>query len=360
MLTVPIYFAIFAASLRQNRKKTLSELIKKLYLAYFNREIRNQDKSWVPKVSCLRCYTYLNGWRNGSIDKMPFGSPMIWTEPTNHAVDCYFCLTPLKGFSEKSKRGIQYADVSSVIKPKPHSDNLPVPEYSVQCSGVTQSSLNSSSTDCEDCNDQDFVQDNSGPLLVNQTRLNDLVRDLNLSIEKAELLSSRLQQWKLCEPDVKVTLYRKRHSSFVPYFSKQDGLVFCNDVNGLMCQLGHDYDANEWRLFIDSSKTSLKAVLLHNGNKLPSLPLAYSAHLKEAYDVMKLILEKINYGLHKWLICVDLKVVSLLTGLQTGYTKYCCFLCEWDSRARSENFLREYWPLRHSFIPGQKMLKINL
>jgi hypothetical protein len=32
----------------------------------------------------------------------------------------------------------------------------------------------------------------------------------------------------------------------------------------------------QWRLFIDVSKTSLKAVLLHNGNKLPSIPVAYA------------------------------------------------------------------------------------
>ena len=38
------------------------------------------------------------------------------------------------------------------------------------------------------------------------------------------------------------------------------------------------------RLFIDSSKRSLKAVLLDVGNKRPSIPIAHSTQLKEYYD----------------------------------------------------------------------------
>lgn len=342
----------------KSKKKPLSDLIKQAYQAYFNCDVRNQDKSWVPKVCCLKCYTNLNGWSKGTTKKIPFGTPMLWMEPTNHAEDCYFCLTQLKGFSEKSKRSIKYADVSSVIKPQPHCDELPVPECPNR--NLIETMNDSSSTDDENCEDPNYApKDETKPLLVNQTRLNDLIRDLNLPIVKAELLTSRLQQWNLCESDVKVTFYRKRHSSLVPYFSKEDGLVFCNDVNGLMSQLGQNHVATEWRLFIDSSKTSLKGVLLHNGNKLPSLPLAYSADLKETYDVMKLMLEKLNYKEHKWPICADLKVVALLTGLQSGYTKYCCFLCEWDSRARSLHFIKKDWPPRHSIVVGQKNIKFD-
>ena len=32
-------------------------------------------------------------------------------------------------------------------------------------------------------------------------------------------------------------------------------------------------------------------------------------------------------------------MVALLTGLQTGYTKYCCFLCLWDSRATANHYV---------------------
>ncbi|GBP53241.1 hypothetical protein EVAR_88125_1 [Eumeta japonica] len=62
-----------------------------------------------------------------------------------------------------------------------------------------------------------------------------------------------------------------------------------------------EYDSTEWRLFIDSSKTSLKAVLLHNGNVFASLPVAHSVHMKENYNDLAIILEKIKCQEHQWM-----------------------------------------------------------
>jgi hypothetical protein len=45
-----------------------------------------------------------------------------------------------------------------------------------------------------------------------------------------------------------------------------------------MQKFGVQYKINEWRHFIDSSKRSLKAVLLHNGN-YASLPIGHSVYL---------------------------------------------------------------------------------
>ena len=64
----------------------------------------------------------------------------------------------------------------------------------------------------------------------------------------------------------------------------------------------------------DSSKLSLKAVLLHSGNTLPSIPVGRSVHNKESYENMKM--EAINYDKFKWQICGDLKVITLLIDLQ--------------------------------------------
>ncbi|CAH2092230.1 unnamed protein product [Euphydryas editha] len=88
---------------------------------------------------------------------------------------------------------------------------------------------------------------------------------------------SRLKQWNLLQPDVCVTAYRKRHNSYVDFYSKDGDLIYCNNVVGLLAKLGHQNLADEWILFIDSSKTSLKAVLLHIGNQFPSIPVAYGA-----------------------------------------------------------------------------------
>jgi hypothetical protein len=102
-----------------------------------------------------------------------------------------------------------------------------------------------------------------------------------------------------------------------------------------MQKFGVEYKVNEWRLFIDSSKRSLKAILLHSGNNYASLPIGHSAHLKESYENRELVLAKIGYSAHDWMICGDLKVLCMLLDQQAVYTKYPCFMCEWDSRARS-------------------------
>ena len=94
---------------------------------------------------------------------------------------------------------------------------------------------------------------------------------------------------------------------------------------------GPNYDTLQWRLFIDSNKSSLKAVSLHNWNQYASLPMAHSVTLKEKYDDLALILKKIKYEDHGWMICGDLKVISTLLDQQQSYTKYPCFLCMWDS-----------------------------
>ena len=52
-----------------------------------------------------------------------------------------------------------------------------------------------------------------------------------------------------------------------------------------------------------------------------------------------------------------MKVIAILLGLQGGYTKYCCFLCEWDSRARHEHYFKRDWPKRSTLKVGTKNVK---
>lgn len=49
---------------------------------------------------------------------------------------------------------------------------------------------------------------------------------------------------------------------------------------------------------------------------------------------------------YQWLICSDLKVVAILNGLQSGYTKFMCFLCKWDSREKCKHYTRSIWSPR--------------
>jgi len=150
-----------------------------------------------------------------------------------------------------------------------------------------------------------------------------------------------------------VCFYRGRHEEFKDFFFQEDGVLFCNDVCSVREVLVHEYNPDQWHLFIDSSKVSLK-VLLHNGNRFPIVPLAYAANMKESYESIKLLLGKIKYDEFTWKLCGDLKVAALLLGMQLGYTKYCCSLCEWDSRDKKNHYVNKLWPKRTSLTPGEE------
>ena len=88
-------------------------------------------------------------------------------------------------------------------------------------------------------------------------------------MSKAEFLGSRLKQWNLLDKNVRISSFRSRHQQLAPFFRKEDDHVLCYDVDGLMNARGIKHNPQQWRLFIDSSKLSLKAVLLHNGKQHP-------------------------------------------------------------------------------------------
>ena len=94
---------------------------------------------------------------------------------------------------------------------------------------------------------------------------------------------------------------------------------------------------------------------MHNGNDFGSVPLGHSTTLKEKYSDIKFVLEKIGYYKHNWIICVDLKMVGFLLGLQGGYTKFPCFICLWDSRAREQHWRQKKWPVREQMVPGENI-----
>ena len=84
---------------------------------------------------------------------------------------------------------------------------------------------------------------------------------------------SRLKGWNLLCQDTKVCFYHGHHEEFKDFFSQEDGVgvVFCNDVCSIVEVLGHEYNQDQWCLFIVSSKVSLKVVLLHFGNRFLSV-----------------------------------------------------------------------------------------
>ena len=89
-----------------------------------------------------------------------------------------------------------------------------------------------------------------------------------------------------------------------------------------------------------------------------SVPITHSTTLKK-YEVVKYVLEKIGYDQHKWFICVDLKKVNLLLGQQSGFTKYPCFLCMWDSWDHAQHYTKKDWTLWEELMPCKERNIIN-
>jgi hypothetical protein len=53
-----------------------------------------------------------------------------------------------------------------------------------------------------------------------------------------------------------------------------------------MMTMGHDCNPDEWRLFTDLSKLSLKVVFLHKDSIYSSVPIGPAMHTEESYENM--------------------------------------------------------------------------
>jgi hypothetical protein len=113
--------------------------------------------------------------------------------------------------NRKKKRKIDYPNIPSAIRPVPHGEDLPVPEPPKDF--ILNSEMEEEDTEKTGPRKQPTDSDFQGPAFesphkVTQNELNALVRDLELPKVKAELLASRMKQWKYLDEGVKKSLYR--------------------------------------------------------------------------------------------------------------------------------------------------------
>ena len=226
--------------------------------------------------------------------------------------------------NEENAPSIEYPNIPSSIAPVPHNTtDLPVQQpptrdqpYPAETSSEDSrkeegaSSSSSSSVVCR----RRRVGDERCPYYPNQEDINDLIREMALTKSNAELLISRLKQWDLLDEGTRITSQRKRHCGFSTFFSFREGLCYCHDIRGLFEAIGIPCNTSDWPLFIDSSSKSLKAVLLHNTNKCPSIPLAHSVQMKENYEHVKMLLSALRYDQYNWEVIGDFKMVAFLMG----------------------------------------------
>lgn len=150
----------------------------------------------------------------GNRKSLPFVTPMIWSKPTNVA-DCYFCSIDLHGFNAKTALHLTYPQFSSAVRPTFFKTKLPDTIYHIQ---EEFDVLDVESSEHDDSSDEDFVINSTNPEQFTKQELNDLIRECGLCKEKSEVLASRLKEKNLLKVGTKVTFYRKREETFMPFF----------------------------------------------------------------------------------------------------------------------------------------------
>ena len=175
------------------QRQNITPFVRNAYLQYFGVKLGDQDKVWAPHKVCRACVEGLRNWKSGKRESMPFGVPMVWREPRNHGDDCYFCTVQIVGHTKTSKGNIVYPNLASAMRPVPHSESIPVPSPS---NIIPPTETGSDSDTHDETYQPDSVAETRVPLPLTQHELNDLVRDLNLPKDAAEVLGSRLHEKK--------------------------------------------------------------------------------------------------------------------------------------------------------------------
>lgn len=159
-------------------KKRITKAHEKAFLAYFGHGICDQNAQWVPHLICKSCHLGLLKWMNDCGGGLSFSRPMIWREPSNHNIDCYFCLTQIDG----NTGNVIYPNVISVTKPVPNNAlvNTQVPIYNNNAPVMRSK--------------------NREQHLILPNELDLLISGLNLSERSAEILVKTFQQWNILAP----------------------------------------------------------------------------------------------------------------------------------------------------------------
>ena len=87
---------------------------------------------------------------------------------------------------------------------------------------------------------------------------------------------------------------------------------------------------------------------MHNGTIFGFVPTGHSVYLQKLYYDIKMVLDSIKYLELNWIIYVDLKMVNFLVGQQKCFTKFSCYLCMWESRARNQRWIQKEYLIYNS------------
>ena len=282
----------------------------------------DQDTSWAPHFCCVTCARLLAMWAKGS-RRVPFAIPMVWREPTDHVSDSYFCLTSVTGVTAKSKHTVQYSNLPSAMRPVPHSAELPVPKpptnmtlsYSESSDEDVRQANNNMNCDPNFCRSlffqwttpagwrgSEWYRPQFEPVKEASWTFRLQVKGLESSASGHEgviFAMGNMKNSKVSSPLKMVPCFAMMFVALWKFWAMN-----ITQISGA-CSLVH-------------SKVSLRVVLLHNGNRFPSVPLAHAPTWRKVMKVWSYCWERLRskYDEFKWKLCGDLEVMALLLGMQ--------------------------------------------
>lgn len=143
----------------------------------------------------------------------------------------------------------------SAQTPLPHSEGNPPPKLS---SPISECTAENTETEVETVVSMYEASERVGGcnhIEITQQRLNLMVRQLRLSSRRATVLSQHLKTVNILAADARVSYFRQRQQTFLPFFtaSPNNRFAYCNNIPQLMAMMNIEYIPEQWPLFIDSS-----------------------------------------------------------------------------------------------------------
>jgi len=116
-----------------------------------------------------------------------------------------------------------YQNIPSALRPVPDGEGISVPEppkeFTIDSDDEDEGQSTWGSPEPSASSEPHVSHGRSSarqPHILTQDEMNDLVCDLELSKNKAELPGSRPKQWNLLEKNVGISSFRSRHQQLVP------------------------------------------------------------------------------------------------------------------------------------------------